>query len=55
MTSEEKKYVTSYLGLIICADGKIDDKEMALWSLISSVCDLPTMNLEQALNNMANL
>ena len=49
MTNEEKKYVTAYLGAIICADGKIEDSEIKAWSLISSICDLPRMSIKEAL------
>ena len=55
MTAEEKKYVTAYLGTLICADGNIDDSEMKLWSLISAMCNLPTMNIVEAIQIMANL
>lgn len=55
MTAEEKKYVTAYLGTLICADGNIDDSEMKLWSLISAICELPTMNVIEAVQIMANL
>jgi uncharacterized tellurite resistance protein B-like protein len=55
MTAEEKKYVTAFLGTLICADGDVDDSEMKLWSLISTLCDLPTMNIFEAVKIMANL
>ena len=55
MTAEEKKYVTAFLGTLICIDGDIDDAEMKLWSLISAMCDLPTMNIFEAVKIMANL
>lgn len=55
MTPEEKRYVTAFLGTLICADGDIDDSEMKLWSLISAMCDLPTMNILEAIQVMANL
>ena len=54
-TAEEKKYVTAFLGTLICADGNIDDSEMKLWSLISAMCDLPTMNIFEAIKIMSNL
>jgi uncharacterized tellurite resistance protein B-like protein len=41
MTSEEKRYVTAYLGAMICIDGDIDESETKLWSLITVLCDLP--------------
>lgn len=55
MTNEEKKYVTAYLGKMICADGKIEDSELKLWTLISKICNLPTMSIEEALDIMEKL
>ena len=55
MTSEEKRYVTAYLGAMICIDGDIDESETKLWSLITVLCDLPKMNIGEALQIMANL
>ena len=54
MKAPEKRYVAAYLGTMIAADGDIDDKEMALWRLISTLCDLPTMNIADAIQYMAN-
>lgn len=55
MTNEEKKYVTAYLGTMICADGKIEDLELKTWALITNFCDLPKMNLQEALHIMSKL
>lgn len=55
LDEERKKYVSSYLGTIMISDGDIDDKEMALWRLISTLCGFPTMNVVDAVNNMASL
>ena len=52
---ERKKYVSSYLAVIMIADGEIDDKEVALWQLVSLLCGLPEMNLNQAIDNMNNM
>ena len=52
---ERKKYVASYLAVIMIADGEIDEKEVALWQLVTMVCDLPEMDVEQAVDNMNNL
>jgi uncharacterized tellurite resistance protein B-like protein len=54
MSSSQKRYVTAYLGSMIAVDGDIDDAEMKLWSLISALCDLPTMSVREALEIMAN-
>ncbi|MBB3701665.1 TerB family tellurite resistance protein [Alloprevotella rava] len=55
MDEERKKYVASYLAMLMVADGEIDAKELALWKLISTLCSLPTMSIAQAINNMKNL
>lgn len=52
---ERKKYVASYLAVIMIADGVIDDKEIALWQLATLLCDLPAMDVQQAVDNMNNL
>lgn len=53
--SEQKKYVTAYLGTIMASDGKIDDSEMKLWRFVSQVCNFPTMSVSEAINVMASL
>ena len=50
MTTEEKKYVTAYLGALMASDGNIDNKELALWKLVSTLCELPTMSVKEAVN-----
>lgn len=55
MDEERKKYVASYLGVIMASDGDIDDNELALWTLISTLCGLPTITVMEAINNMKNL
>lgn len=49
MDSEQKKYVTGYLAFIMAVDGEIAPSEVALWSLISTLANLPTMTVGQAL------
>lgn len=55
MDEERKKYVASYLGVIMASDGDIDDNELAIWTLISTLCGLPTMTVMDAINNMKDL
>lgn len=55
MDEERKKYVASYLGVIMASDGDIDNNELALWTLVSTLCGLPTMTVMEAINNMKNL
>lgn len=52
---ERKEYVSSYLAIIMISDGEIDDKEVALWQLVSLLCGLPEMDVNQAIENMTNL
>jgi uncharacterized membrane protein YebE (DUF533 family) len=55
MTSEEKKYVAAYLGTIIFIDQQVDESEIKLWTLISTLCDLPTMRVIDAVKIMSEL
>ena len=52
---ERKKYVASYLAVIMIADGEIDEKELALWQMATLLCGLPEMDVNQAVDNMNNL
>ena len=54
MTDAQKRYVTAYLGAMIAIDGDIDEKEFALWSLVSQICHLPNMTIAEAIEYMAN-
>lgn len=54
MTDAQKRYVCAYLGTLIAIDGDVDDKERALWQLISTLCKLPTMSIIDAIEYMAN-
>lgn len=47
---ERKKDVTAFLAGLLAADHKIHDQELALWKLISRVCQLPTMDLQEAIS-----
>lgn len=51
---ERKKYVAAYLGTMMAADGNIDDKELAIWKLTSSLCGLPSMNIKEAVEFIQN-
>lgn len=55
MDEERKKYVASYLGVIMASDGNIDKNELTLWTLLSTICGLPTMSIMDAINNMKSL
>ena len=55
LTNDGKKYVTAFLGTLIAVDEDIDDAEMKLWKLTSALCNLPPMNIVQAVQIMKNL
>lgn len=55
MANEEKKYVTAYLGTIMCIDGEIQKSELTMWTLISTLCNLPKMSIQEAVDTMLNL
>lgn len=55
MTFEEKKYVAAYLGTLMAVNGEIDDKELSLWKLTSTLCGLPSMNIQEAINHIQNI
>ena len=49
MNLEQKKYVTGYLSFIMAADGLISEFELSLWLLLSTLSQLPTMTVAEAL------
>lgn len=49
LSALQKKYACAYLGTICAIDGNIDDKEVAMWSLISSLSGFPTMSIIDAI------
>ena len=50
MKPKEKKYVAAYLGTLMAVNGDIDEKELSLWKLTSSLCGLPTMNITETID-----
>jgi len=48
MEDQKKKYVSSFLGYFISVDDDIADVELALWTFIVKVANLPKMNIRQA-------
>lgn len=49
MNLEQKKYVTGYLAFIMTADGEIAATEVSMWQLLSTLAQLPTMTVAEAL------
>lgn len=48
MNVEQKKYVCGYMAAVMISDGQIDEKEMAIWRLVSLLTKFPTMTIEEA-------
>ena len=55
MTTEEKRYVAAYLGVLIFIDEDINPLEIDMWTRISQECNLPSMTLQEAYNIMRAL
>lgn len=49
MNLEQKKYATGYLAFIMAADGEIAATEVSMWQLLSTLAQLPTMTVAEAL------
>ena len=49
MNLEQKTYVTGYLAFIMAADGEIAATEVSMWQLLSTLAQLPTMTVAEAL------
>ena len=47
LTNSQKKHVCGYLAAVMTADG-VDETELALWSFISTIAQLPTMTIQEA-------
>ena len=54
MNDSQKKYVSGFLATIMISDGDIDDAEMKLWQLTSTLMGCPTMSLQEALEYWGN-
>lgn len=48
MNEDQKKFVCGYLSTIMICDGDIDDAEMKLWQLTSTLAGFPTMTIAEA-------
>ena len=54
MEDAQKRYVCAYLGTMMAIDGDIDDEELGIWRMVSTVCELPDMTVKEAIDYMAN-
>lgn len=48
LNEEQKKFVCGFLATIMISDGDIDDSEVKLWQLTSSLAGFPTMSIAEA-------
>ena len=48
MNIEQKKFVCGFLSTIMTSDGDIDESELKLWQLTSTLADFPTMTINEA-------
>lgn len=48
MNDSQKKFVCGYLASIMVSDGDIDDTEVKLWKLTSTLAGFPTMSIAEA-------
>lgn len=54
MNDSQKKYVSGFLATIMVSDGEIDDAELKLWKLTSTLMGCPTMTLQEAIEYWRN-
>ncbi|MCQ7926246.1 hypothetical protein NP234_23960 [Salmonella enterica] len=55
LDADRKKYVAAFLGELMVIDGEIAPAEMKLWRLTTTICDLPELTIEEAVDYMASL
>lgn len=48
LSTEQKKFVCGFLSTIMISDGDIDDSELKLWQLTSTLAGFPTMSIREA-------
>lgn len=53
--NDGKKYVAAFLITLMAVDGNIADAEQKLWNIVSILCNLPVMNVQEALAVMNKL
>ena len=54
MANNQKRYVCGYLAAIMIGDGDIDAKELALWTMVSTMAKFPNMTMKEALDFVQN-
>lgn len=48
LNESQKKFVCGFLATVMISDGDIDDSEVKLWKLTSTLCGFPTMTVKDA-------
>lgn len=48
LDENQMKFVCGFLATIMISDGDIDDSEVKLWQLTSTLCGFPTMSVAEA-------
>lgn len=48
LDDNQKKFVCGYLATIMICDGDVDDSELKLWQLTSTLAGFPTMSIHDA-------
>ena len=50
LDDNQKKFVCGFLATIMVSDGDVDDAEVKLWQLTSSLAGFPTMSMAEAVD-----
>ena len=50
LDDSQKKFVCGFLATIMVSDGDVDDAEVKLWQLTSSLAGFPTMSMAEAVD-----
>lgn len=48
LNNDQKKFVCGFLATIMICDGDVDDAEVKLWQMTSTICGFPTMTIAEA-------
>lgn len=55
MNAEQKEFVCALLGCLIVSDGEIADSEVRTWIILSELCDLPPMEINEAKKRLKDI
>ena len=48
LNNDQKKFVCGFLATIMICDGDVDDAEVKLWQMTSTICGFPAMTIAEA-------